>query len=220
MLFIFHSSACMYSLYVPQGIFWLLDKTRHTMSLPTIKNVLSLNYHYVSLAKDLYCSSASFLIWAINTWFLVLLFKFFLSVFNSVEAVIIIFKHATFLRLSSSSAKSALTQAEIDFWASKIDLKIQEHLVASFHENSVEQFADFIMTTDIGLFILSSFKITSHHLFTSIILVLYWKECKEKKTISFKSFKNQSYQVAKWVYQTSQGGTSKYRIEWFRNCVV
>ena len=89
------------------------------------------------------------------------------------EAVIIVLKHATFLRFSSSSAKSALTQAEIDFWASKIDLKIQEHLVASFHENSVEQFADFIMTTDIGLFILSAFKITSHHPFTSIILVFY-----------------------------------------------
>ena len=86
-------------------------------------------------------------------------FYYFLSAFNSVIAVIIIFKHATFLRLSNPSAESALTYAEMDFWASKIDLKIQEYLVASSQENSVEQFADFIMATDIGLFILASVKI-------------------------------------------------------------
>ena len=54
------------------------------------------------------------------------------------KAVILIFKHANFLKLSNLSAKSALTQAEMDFWGSKIDLKIQEHFVASSHENSVE----------------------------------------------------------------------------------
>ena len=70
------------------------------------------------------------------------------------KAVIIIFKHATFLKISNTQAESALTHAEMDFWASKIDLKIQELLVAFSHENSVEQFADFIMATDIGLFIL------------------------------------------------------------------
>ena len=96
------------------------------------------------------------------------------------EAVIIIFKHATFLKLSNLSAESALTHAEMNFWASKVDLKIQEHLVASFHENSVQQFADFIMATDIGLFILASVRIISHQAFTSIILVFYSKECKEK----------------------------------------
>ena len=63
----------------------------------------------------------------------------------------------------------------MDFWASKIDLKFQKHLVASSHENSVEQFADFIMATDIGLFILLFVKIISHQAFTSIILVFYWK---------------------------------------------
>ena len=84
----------------------------------------------------------------------------FLSIFNSVEALIIIFKHATFLTLSNSSGESALTHAEMDFWASKIDLTIQEHLVAFSHQNSVEQFADFIMATDIGLFILASVKIS------------------------------------------------------------
>ena len=62
-----------------------------------------------------------------------------------------------------------MTYADIDFWASKIDMKIQEHLVASFHENSIEQFAHFIMATDIGLFILTSVQIISHQAFTSII---------------------------------------------------
>ena len=80
-------------------------------------------------------------------------FDWFLSVFNSVEVVLLIAKHASFMHLSNVSAKSALTHAEMDFWASKIDLKIQEYLVASSHEDTVEQFAHFIMATDIGLFI-------------------------------------------------------------------
>ena len=69
------------------------------------------------------------------------------------EAVIIIFKQATFLMISDTPAESALNHAEMDFWASKIDLKIQEHLVAFSHKNTVGQFADFIMATDIGLII-------------------------------------------------------------------
>ena len=123
------------------------------------------------MANYLYLSSASFLISTIIIWCLVLQFIVFLTVFDSVEAVILIFKHATFLRLSNSSVESALTHAEMDFWASKIDLKIQDHLLASSYENSVEQFADFIMTTNIGLFILISSRIISHQAFTSIILV-------------------------------------------------
>ena len=79
----------------------------------------------------------------------------------------------------------------MNFWASKIDLKIQKHLVASSHENTVKQFADFIMATDIGLFILLLDKIISHHSFTSTSLVFCWKECKEK-TIGLNSFKNWS----------------------------
>ena len=77
------------------------------------------------------------------------------------KAVILIFKYATFLWTLSSSAKSALTHAEIDYWTSKIDLKIQEHLVASPYGDSVEQLAHFIMATDIGLFILTIVKIIS-----------------------------------------------------------
>ena len=78
--------------------------------------------------------------------------------------------------------------AEMDFWASKIDLKIQEHLVASSYENSVEQFTHFIMATDIGLFILTSVKTISYQAFTSIVSFFHWKECKEK-SIGLKRFK-------------------------------
>ena len=85
------------------------------------------------------------------------------------KAVILILKHATLLHLSNLSEESALTHAEMDFWASKIDLRIQEHLVASSDKDSVEQFACFIMATDIGLFILTSVKIVSYQAFTSII---------------------------------------------------
>ena len=87
------------------------------------------------------------------------------------KAVILIFKHATTLYPSKLLAESALIHAEIDFWASKTDMKIQEHLVASSHEYSVEQYAHFIMATDIGLFILTSVKIISHPAFASIISV-------------------------------------------------
>ena len=104
----------------------------------------------------------------------------FLSILDPVTAVILIFKHATFLHLSDLSAESALTHAEMDYWLSKIDLKIQEHLVASSYKGSVEQFAHFIMATDIGLFILAPVKIISHQAFTSIISVFCWKECKER----------------------------------------
>ena len=86
------------------------------------------------------------------------------------KALILIFKHATFFYISNLSAESALTHADMDFWASKIDMKIQEHLLASSHENSVEQLTHFIMATDIGLFILTSVKIISHQV-TSIISV-------------------------------------------------
>jgi hypothetical protein len=79
-----------------------------------------------------------------------------------VEAVILILKHATFLRLSNlSSAKSALTLAELDYQEANVDSTIQ-NFMASSHEHSVEQFTAFIMATDIGSFILSSVHILSH----------------------------------------------------------
>ncbi|KAN0129344.1 hypothetical protein V8E53_012828 [Lactarius tabidus] len=68
-----------------------------------------------------------------------------------VVAAIIIFKHATYLRITSATAESALTQAEVDYRTANIELKIEQHLMAPSQEHSVEQFAHFIMTTD-GLF--------------------------------------------------------------------
>ena len=68
------------------------------------------------------------------------------------KVVILILKHATTLRLSNTP-KEALTQAELDYQEANIDLKIQEYLKAFTPEDSVQKFADFIMATDIGLFI-------------------------------------------------------------------
>ncbi|KAH8985620.1 hypothetical protein EDB86DRAFT_2326817 [Lactarius hatsudake] len=64
-------------------------------------------------------------------------------------AVILILKHATFLRLESLSPKLALTHAELDYRAANIDVNIQQYLMASSQAHSVELFAAFIMATDI-----------------------------------------------------------------------
>ena len=82
------------------------------------------------------------------------------------KAVIFIAKHASSLYFpfgsAESKAKLALIHADMDFGASKIGLKIQEHLAAASHGYSVDQFAHFIMATDIGLFILTFVKIISY----------------------------------------------------------
>jgi hypothetical protein len=69
-----------------------------------------------------------------------------------VEAIILILRHATFLRFSNTPG-AALTQAEVDYQESNIDLKIQEYLEASTSED-VGQFASFIKATEIGVFVL------------------------------------------------------------------
>ena len=78
-----------------------------------------------------------------------------------VEAVILILKHATILRLASRS-KDALALAGLDYQKANIEFKIQEHLKVFTPENSVEKFADFIMATNIGLFLHLSITIISH----------------------------------------------------------
>jgi hypothetical protein len=87
-----------------------------------------------------------------------------------VEAVILILKHATFLWLSNES-ESALNLAEVDYQKANISLKIQEYLKASSPEPSVEEFAGFIMATEIGMLIVALMIITSHQTF-SLISVL------------------------------------------------
>jgi hypothetical protein len=68
-------------------------------------------------------------------------------------ALILIFKHATFLRLSDSTPESALTHVELAYQKANIDWKIQQFL--SSQELSVKKLAAFIMATDIGEFILA-----------------------------------------------------------------
>ena len=68
------------------------------------------------------------------------------------KVVILILKHATTLLLSNKPAE-ALALAELDYKEANIDFKIQEYLKALTSKDSVETFADFIMATNIGLFI-------------------------------------------------------------------
>ena len=77
------------------------------------------------------------------------------------EAVVLILKHATLLRMSNKP-EEALTQAEKDYQKANIDLKIQEHLKAVPPEDFVEQFAGFIRATEIGSFIHQSTQTISH----------------------------------------------------------
>jgi hypothetical protein len=83
-----------------------------------------------------------------------------------VEAVILFLKHATYLRLLNQSHESALFHAAVHYQEANIDLKIQQHLAESSQKHSVELFAEFIMATDISLFILPSLEIISHRVCT------------------------------------------------------
>ncbi|KAH9051660.1 hypothetical protein EDB87DRAFT_772915 [Lactarius vividus] len=72
-----------------------------------------------------------------------------LSGHHLILAVILILKHATLLRSSNLSPKLALTHAELNYRAANIDVNIQQYLMASSQEHSVDLFAAFIMATDI-----------------------------------------------------------------------
>ncbi|KAH9040351.1 hypothetical protein EDB85DRAFT_130859 [Lactarius pseudohatsudake] len=72
-----------------------------------------------------------------------------LSGHHLILAVILIFKHATFLRLSNIASESVLTRAELDYRDANIDLYVQLYLTASSQEYSVELFAAFIMAINI-----------------------------------------------------------------------
>ena len=160
----------------------LLYKIRHIMSLPTIQNVLLSSYSHLSLWLMIYFSSVPSLVLAIIIWCLVLCFIIFRAYLTFVEAVILIFKHATFLCPSYSSSESALTQAEMEFCAANTELKIQQCLMASSQEHSVELFTDFIMTNDIGLFILASIMISSYLAF-SFNSVFRWYTYASKRSL-------------------------------------
>ena len=55
------------------------------------------------------------------------------------------------------SPKSALADVELNYQKANIDVTIQQHLIACAAKQSVEQFVGFIMSTDIGWFILLPF---------------------------------------------------------------
>ena len=110
-------------------------------------------YPSLALTYDIYLSSSSSKKLAIlicSLVFHVFIFRVYLTL---VKAVTLILKHATLLR-TSMSAKSALTIAELNYQKANVDVTIQQHLTACAAEQSVEQFVDFVMSTDIGLFIL------------------------------------------------------------------
>ena len=71
-----------------------------------------------------------------------------------VEAIIIILKHASFLRFSDVSRHSVLSIAEKNYLQANMDFEIQqflaEHSQEHLGEHSVGLFADFIMANDIG----------------------------------------------------------------------
>ena len=94
-------------------------------------------------------------------WLLVFHFIIFKLYLTFVEVIILILKHATILRLSNR-AEEALILAEQNYQKAKIDLKIQEYLKAFTPEDSVEKCADFIMATNIGLFMHLSITTISH----------------------------------------------------------
>jgi hypothetical protein len=82
------------------------------------------------------------------------------------KAVILILKHATFLTLTKITRELALTHADLDYQEANIDLKIQQHLMSSSQEHSIELLVGFIMATNIGLFILVSVNRISHQVCT------------------------------------------------------
>ena len=71
------------------------------------------------------------------------------------EAVVIILKHATFLHLSNLSSNSALIKADLQYQEANIDLKMEEYLATTCPEPSVTQSVSFIMSTNMGLFIIT-----------------------------------------------------------------
>ena len=81
------------------------------------------------------------------------------------KAVTLILKNATLLR-TSNSPEEALTNVDLNYQKANIDESIQQYLMACPSELSVEQFAGFIMGTDIGLFILSLVPISPLSLIT------------------------------------------------------
>ena len=87
------------------------------------------------------------------------------------KAVTLILKHATLLQ-TSNSPKAALTSVDLDYKKQHIDKSIQQYLIAHASHLSEEQFAGFIMGTEIGWFILLVFVTSISYCPVSVISVL------------------------------------------------
>ena len=88
-------------------------------------------------------------------------FLIFIFYLTFLQVVLVIFKHAMFLR-HSNTGESALDLAVSAYQQADIDLKIQGFLNAYSPEHSVEEVASFIMTTEIGMFIVAFIILISH----------------------------------------------------------
>ena len=110
---------------------------------------VSLTYDIIHLSLS--SSSPAIIIWSLVSY------HFIPRVYLTfVKAVTLILKHATLLR-TSNQPEAALTNVDLNYQKANIDESIQQYLMACASELSVEQFAGFIMGTDIGLFVLLSF---------------------------------------------------------------
>ena len=91
------------------------------------------------------------------------------------KAATLILKHATLLRILNLP-EAALTYVDLDYQRANIDgsldKSIQHCLTACASDISVEQFAGFIMGTEIGLFILLPFVTSLSYCLFSVISVL------------------------------------------------
>jgi hypothetical protein len=77
------------------------------------------------------------------------------------------------------SPELALAKAEKKYQKANIDPTIQQHLTACAAEQSEEQFVSFIMSTDIGLFIVLPFVTSISYYSFSVISVLSSHRCIE-----------------------------------------
>ena len=177
-IFVFTDGIC--SLYVYQSKSSLLQKMKHIISLPTIQKVIPLIYipFSFSLTYDITYQSSSPTSLAIFMWCSVcylfqdlFIFRVYLTF---VKAVTLILKHATLLRISNLP-KVALTSADQDYKKQDIDnsldKSIQQYLMAHASHLSEGEFADFIMGTEIGWFILL-FVTSISYCLVSVISVL------------------------------------------------
>jgi hypothetical protein len=166
--FVLCSPVCMCSLYVYQGesLTSFQGKGCWDTACRSICAIFA-SQRSVSTASDIYFSRLSTkfptVVLSLVIWSLVFTFIISRVYLTFAKAVVLILKHATFLRLSNSS-RSALARADMDYRRSNIDVTIYQFLMPS-PEPSSRQCTHFLMATEIGLFIFASLTITSHQAF-------------------------------------------------------